>query len=157
MAAARPDGAILEQPGRRIAVAALIAAVAIAAGAFLVGREERPRGRGEPSPAALAYPVPPREGRIVVEVLNATGRTGLGRVATRLLRMNGMDVVSTGNADTTLTETRVIARRDGDDGARAVARVLGAAAIATAIDSSRRVDVTVLLGEDFRPVLPLHP
>src|SRR6478752_2566402 len=57
------------------------------------------------------YPVPEGDDRIVVEVLNATGKQGIARVGTRALRRKGVDVVFFGNADTTADSTKIILRR----------------------------------------------
>src|SRR5262245_62740343 len=59
------------------------------------------------------HPVPGDRGpAITVEVLNASGRPGEARVATRLLRDAGIDVVYFGNApDGGLDSTRILVRR----------------------------------------------
>ena len=44
--------------------------------------------------------MPAPERRVTVEVLNGTARQGLARIATRVLRRRGLDVVFLGNADT---------------------------------------------------------
>ena len=125
----------------------------------MLGRPNASPAQLDPGPARdeLAWPVPPAEGRVVVEVLNATDRTGLARLAARLLRAQGLDVIAVGNADTTLATTQVVVRRGAGDGARDAVRALGAGRVSTAIDTLRRVDLTVLLGADFRPTPPLHP
>ena len=92
----------------------------------------------------------------MVEVLNGTGRAGLARAATRLLRSHGIDVVNYGNTDS-VPQTALLVRRGDRDRARAVARALGAGQIREAPDSLRGVDVTVLLGHDFSESMPLHP
>jgi hypothetical protein len=74
-----------------------------------------------------------------------------------MLRGKGIDVVFLGNADSAAVATRVIARRGDPERARYVASVLGAGKVAAETDTFRRVDVTVILGEDFKPSLPLHP
>jgi LytR cell envelope-related transcriptional attenuator len=108
-------------------------------------------------PAALTAPIrPPRE-RVTVEVLNGTRRQGAARTATRILRRNGLDVVFLGNADSMSVLTRVIARRGDSLRARYVAAALGSGAVGVEIDTFRRVDVSVILGEDFRPKLEVHP
>jgi hypothetical protein len=104
-----------------------------------------------------AYPVPVIQGRVTVEVLNGTRRQGAARTATRMLRSEGIDVVFLGNADSTAGATRVLARRGDVDRARYVASVLGAGTVKVETDTFRRVDVSVILGDDFRPTLPLHP
>jgi hypothetical protein len=90
-------------------------------------------------------------------VLNTTRRAGLARLATRLLRAEGVDVVSFGNADAAIANTTILIRRGQGDGARRILRALGVGRVAAGIDTLRRVDFTVLLGDDFRPVAPLHP
>jgi len=103
-----------------------------------------------------AWPIPDGGRTATVEVLNGTTRAGLARSATRLLRAKGVDVVGYGNADSTGTTTLLV-RRGDDARARLVARALGLGAIRAQPDSSLRLDVTVILGDDFRPELPLHP
>jgi hypothetical protein len=116
-----------------------------------------------PRPAAApvqhAYPIPARDHRVVVEVLNTTGRPGLARAATRALRRQGLDVVFFGNADasTKLDSTQVIARRGDRGAAETVAGALGQGTVKMQADTLRRVDVTVLLGESYRPPVDGHP
>lgn len=88
---------------------------------------------------------------MVVEVLNATERRGLARRGTRLLREGGVDVVFYGTADTTVDSTLVLVRRGEERVGARVARALGVGLVRPAPDTLRRVDVTVLLGPDFRP------
>jgi LytR cell envelope-related transcriptional attenuator len=106
---------------------------------------------------AQAFAVPSPEGRVLVEVLNGTRRQGAARTATRMLRRQGLDVVFLGNADSLSDSTRVIARRGDSVRARYVAQALGAGRVAVETDTFRRVDVSVILGEDFRPRLSIHP
>jgi hypothetical protein len=98
-----------------------------------------------------AFDIPPTDHPIVVEVLNGSGRDGLGRLGTRLLRRQGFDVVYFGTLeDTTLDSTLVLVRRgDPDNGAR-VRSALGVGRVRTRTDTLRRVDVSVWLGPDFR-------
>jgi hypothetical protein len=113
-----------------------------------------------PRPAAQpdqAFAVPSPKGRVMVEVLNGTRRTGAARTATRMLRRHGLDVVFLGNADSLAEHTRVIVRRGDPSRARYVAQTLGAGKVVVEPDTFRRVDVSVILGEDFRPKLPIHP
>jgi len=92
-----------------------------------------------------------------VEVLNGTRRQGAARTATRMLRQRGLDVVFFGNADSVTQSTRVVARRGDLERARYVAAALGGGLVTEESDTFRRVDVSVILGEDFQPHLPLHP
>lgn len=104
------------------------------------------------APAALAG-----EQRIVVEVLNGSGRRGLARVATRALRQAGFDVVYFGTAGDSVPATLVLARRGDSAAALRVASALGTTAARVAVDTLLRVDVTVLLGADYRPPPGIHP
>ncbi len=105
--------------------------------------------------AAMAHPVPGEGVRVQVEVLNASGVTGLARIATQRLRDAGIDVVYFGSDTTTgvLDTTQVVLRRGDDSLATLVRKSLGAGAIRTRADPSRLVDVTVRLGVDFAPVV----
>jgi hypothetical protein len=103
------------------------------------------------------YPVPGGDDLPLVEVLNASGRQGLARVGTRALRRGGFDVVFFGNADTTTDSTRLIVRRGSRESAEEVKKVLGTGKIEVDPDSTRRVDVTVLLGADWKGPEEMHP
>ena len=144
---------ILEQPRRRWIGLALSAGLILlaAGGAFLL------RGGREEKAVNHAFAIPPLEGRVVIEVLNGTRRQGVARTATRMLRGRGLDVVFLGNADSAETLTRVIVRRGDPDRARYVVGVLGAGKVVIEPDTFRRVDLSVILGEDFRPRLGVHP
>jgi hypothetical protein len=107
-------------------------------------------------PAELAWAIPDGQESAIVEVMNGTDHRGLARTAARLLRSRGIDVVSYDNTDST-AHTTLLVRRGDERRARTVARALGIGLIRSAPDSSRHVDVTVVLGEDFRPELELHP
>jgi hypothetical protein len=107
--------------------------------------------------AGHAYPIPSPADRTLVEVLNGTSRQGLARVGARLLRGAGLDVVFLGNADAPLDSTRVIARRGHLEAAQVVARAIGIGKVSSETDTLRRVDVTVILGADFKPPPELHP
>lgn len=88
---------------------------------------------------------------VVVEVINATGREGLARQVTRLLREQGVDVVYFGSTDRRPDSTTVIIRRGVDpERGRPVARMVGTKRVTVEADSTRRVDLTILLGADYR-------
>jgi hypothetical protein len=95
--------------------------------------------------------------RITVEVLNGTKRQGAARAATRVLRRQKLDVVFLGNADSLADSTLVVARRGDSAQAWYVAAALGMGAVRIETDTFRRVDVSVILGDDFRPPLDPHP
>lgn len=98
---------------------------------------------------------------ITVEVLNASGRAGDARVGTRLLRREGIDVVYFGNADSgTLDSTRIIVRRGSAKVGEQVRAALGLGTVEIDLDSTKLLDVSVLLGADFTPArssLDFHP
>lgn len=87
---------------------------------------------------------------MTVEVLNASGRPGLARHGTLALRAAGLDVVAFGTADTTVDSTLVLVRRGDRDAGERVAAALDTRRIRLAPDTLPRVDVTVLLGKDWR-------
>lgn len=89
--------------------------------------------------------------RVRVEVLNASRVRGLARRATQHLRDHGFDVVGMGNAGEQHDSTVVLVRAGDADWARRVARAMGGAAVETRPDSSRHLDVTVLVGATWRP------
>lgn len=89
--------------------------------------------------------------RIRVEILNATATPRLALTATRLLRDRGFDVVSIGNNPTRRDSTLVLDRTAHPEWARLVASVLGRGATELRADTSRYVDITVLLGADWTP------
>jgi hypothetical protein len=152
MAYSRSYRAVLEQLSRRWIWATLTAGlmVLVAVTAFLRRAERQPA-------VSHAFAIPPVQGRLIVEVLNGTQRQGAARTATRMLRSHGVDVVFLGNADSAATLTRVIVRRGDPERARTVAAVLRTGRISVDTDTLRRVDVSVILGEDFRPRLGIHP
>ncbi len=112
--------------------------------------------RRAPETARLPFEAPPGE-RVVVEVLNASGIRGLARSGTIHLRRKGIDVVAYGTADTAVASTLVLVRRGEGDGARRVVRALGTGTVVIAVDTLRRVDITVLLGPDYVPPVTPRP
>jgi hypothetical protein len=107
-----------------------------------------------PPPRVHAYPIPSPERRVTVEVLNGSRRAGAARAATRLLRRRGLDVVFYGNAESAVESTRVIVRRGDPGRARDVRQALGTGQVVLEPDTLRRVDVSVILGPDFRRRVP---
>ena len=100
-------------------------------------------------------PHAPADVRIRVQVLNTTQVRGLARRATRLLRDRGFDVVELGTTSPTIDTTLVLDRSGHLDWAASVAGILQPARAVARPDSSRYLDVTVLLGRTWRP--PSHP
>lgn len=115
------------------------------------------RGGGLNPPDHVGVVVPDGV-RIKVEVLNSSGQRGLARRATFALRDAGFDVVRLANDTARRDSTLVLARSGRVDWAQDVARALGGARVESRPDSSRYLDVTVLLGADWRPPSkPFHP
>jgi hypothetical protein len=138
----------LELARRRVLVA-VVALAAVATTATAVALRRRPPERV----TTHAYAIPSADDRIVVEVLNGTGQAGRARSATRSLRRHGLDVVFFGNWDGggLVRTTKVVVRRGIDQGpARRVAAALGTGTVVVDVDTLRRVDVTVILGTDWK-------
>ena len=96
--------------------------------------------------------------RIRVEVLNATRVRGLARRATMHLRDRGFDVVNVGTSREARDSTLVLDRSGHAEWATLVAKALGGARVEQAPDSSRYLDVTVLVGTTWRPPAePFYP
>ena len=108
---------------------------------------------------ARAYPIPgERATRIQVEVLNASGRPGAARGGALVLRRAGIDVVYFGNADgEALDSTRILVRRGSVDVGTRIRAALRLGRISVVPDSTRLLDVTVLLGRDFTAPFDFHP
>jgi hypothetical protein len=114
-------------------------------------------GRDQPR----AFPIPGDSGdRIIVEVLNASGKPGLARAGTRILRQAGIDVVSFGNAPAgtgPVDSTRIVIRRGPASVGARIRAALKVGRVVFEPDSTRLLDASVLLGGDFRVRTELHP
>lgn len=121
------------------------------------------RARERPAPGVLRHLTPrpvtaPTGVRIRVEVVNTTRVRGLARRATLFLRDRGFDVVVVSTGAGALDSTLVLDRSGHPEWARLVAAALGGARVESRPDSSRYLDVTVLLGASWRPPpQPFHP
>ncbi|HEU4561633.1 MAG TPA: LytR C-terminal domain-containing protein [Longimicrobium sp.] len=110
-----------------------------------------------PTPAVAAEPARPASPaqapseRIRVEVLNATRTPGLARTGRDLLRDRGYDVVSTGNAQGFSADSSLVLDRVGNlEQARGVAGALGIGRVESRRDPNLVLEVTVVLGSDWR-------
>jgi len=108
---------------------------------------------GRPDILPLPEGVLPRVSeRVRVEVLNGGGAPGMAREATDRLREVGFDVVFFGNASSFEVDSSVVLdRADAVDKARSVADVLGIRHVRSEPDPNLYLDVSVLLGRDWRP------
>lgn len=96
--------------------------------------------------------------RVRVQVLNGTTTRGLARRATQVLRDHGFDVVETGTLNDARDTTLVLDLSGHPDWAKRVARALGTARIEARSDSSRYLDIAVVLGATWRPpAQPFYP
>jgi len=100
----------------------------------------------------------PRGVRVRVQVLNATTVNGLARRATRWLRDRGFDVVEIGATRQRLDSSLVLDRSGHAEWAQRAARAMGGARVEARPDSSRYLDLTVLVGRSWRaPAQALDP
>jgi hypothetical protein len=135
--------------GRHLLVAAV--AVGLAVVVWRVFRPARSSTQGAFSMLHAPEVRAPDGVRVRVEVLNATTTRGLARRATLFLRDRGFDVVYVGTASPGQDSTVVLSRSGHDEWARLVAQSLGGARVESRPDSSRYLDVTVLIGGTWRP------
>jgi hypothetical protein len=96
--------------------------------------------------------------RVRVQVLKATRVRGLGRRAMLYLRDQGFDVVEVGTTKVLQDTTLVLDRSRHPEWAQNIATSLGGARVETRPDTSRYLDVTVLVGSSWRPpAQPFYP
>ena len=140
--------------GRWILLAIVIGGAAVYGARRFEKARSGERARGD---AAAPQRLAPPGVRIKVEVLNATSTRGLARRATMFLRDRGFDVVASGTSREQRGETLVIDRSNHPDWARLVAQAM-AAPMESRPDTSRYLDVTVLIGANWRPpAKPFYP
>ena len=131
--------------------------VILLAGAAMTFRSTRPsevqRPRGIPESERA-----PAGQRVRVQVLNATKIRGLGRRAALVLRDRGFDVVEIGNLGQQRDSTLVLDVSGHPDWASRIAAAFGRARVEARPDSSRYLDIVVLVGESWRPPAePFYP
>lgn len=148
----------LHKKGRWI----LLGAVLVGGGLWWALRDGTPEGTARMVEAERAKPVRrvvPNGTRIRVEVLNGTGTRGLARRGTTAMRDAGFDVVATGNWPGPLDSSLVLVRTGNAEwGALAVRALGGEARVEARPDTSRYVDLTIVLGARWRPPpQPLDP
>jgi hypothetical protein len=152
------------KPGRVILAALAVAGAGWWGWRAWDGRPGGPAGAAAGAPAVKLPPVtdttarPPTDARVRVQVLNATRTRGLARRAMFVLRDRGWDVVEIGTTSPTRDSTLVLDRSGHPEWARRVAKALGGARVESRPDTSRYLDVTVLLGGTWRPPAePFYP
>ena len=143
---------------RRLIRRVVAAAIALVAAIGLVPLLRPPSTRAPQAVRQSVDAEAPAGVRIRVEVLNATRVRGLARRATMHLRDRGFDVVSVGTSSDARDSTVVLDRSGHPEWAALVARALGGARVEQAVDSSRYLDATVLVGASWRPPAePFYP
>lgn len=138
-----------------------LAAVVVVASA-VVKRFERsqptPTAPDRPPVRITAGPRAPDGVRIRVQVLNGTTTRGLARRATMVLRDRGFDVVEMGTVVSSNDTTVVLDLSGHPDWAARVAKLFPPARVVTRADSSRYLDIAVILGTSWRPPAePFYP
>ncbi|PIU83210.1 MAG: hypothetical protein COS68_05265 [Elusimicrobia bacterium CG06_land_8_20_14_3_00_38_11] len=94
----------------------------------------------------------PTYSNIVAEIFNASGKANLAGQMRRALTKNSFDVIKIGNYEpnSKYEKTLVIDRMGELSKAQQIADVIGAKEVITKIDSTRGVDVTVIIGRDWQ-------
>lgn len=141
----------------RAIVAVLLLAIVLTISAWVVHARRSASGDAvlRDAVARQSGPRAPAGVRIRVQVLNTTRTRGLARRATRVLRDRGFDVVELGTTSPTIDTTLVLDRSGHPAWAASVAATMSPARALARPDSSRYLDVTVLLGRAWRP--PAEP
>ncbi len=134
----------------------------VVGGATLWWRSRTPGGSAGVSSGPQASPgvtrIVPAGTRIRVEVLNTTTVRGLGRRTTFYLRDLGFDVVRFAGEGPARDSTLVLDRSGHPEWAALVAKSLGGVRVESRPDTSRYVDVSVLIGTSWRPpAQPFYP
>jgi hypothetical protein len=136
-----------------LAVIVVILALGVFLGSAISQRTDVPQVS-----AAAARPGARASGRVRVEVRNGSGRSGLAKSATDVLRSQGFDVVFYGNAAAFDRDSSVVLDRVGRvEMARSVADALGIPRVLSEPDSNLYLDATVVLGEDWTAPEPEPP
>ena len=116
---------------------------------FVFGLDRDTDQRPAPTPQAAPAPAAVPDSRVRVEVLNGSGKSGLARLATDQLRDAGYDVVHLGNAASAAKTSLVIDRVGKKEIADRIAQALSIGRVETQVDTSRYLEVTVILGKDW--------
>lgn len=136
-------------------IAAAIALLVVAGVGVLAMRRTGVPAIAQPDPSLARAP---QGVRVRVQVLNGTKIRGLARRATFYLRDQGFDVVEVGTLNDTRDTTLVLDLSGHPDWANRVARALAPARVEARPDSSRYLDIAIILGSSWRPpAQPFYP
>jgi hypothetical protein len=142
-----------------VLVGVLVVIVGAAAG-FVIWQRKSPSGSkaGAGNLLRVAEVRAPDGARIRVQVLNATKTRGLARRATMLLRDRGFDVVENGTLSQLRDTTLVLDLSGHPDWANRMAQIFAPAIVTARADSSRYLDIAVVIGGTWRPPSqPFYP
>ncbi|MEO0124331.1 MAG: LytR C-terminal domain-containing protein [candidate division WOR-3 bacterium] len=90
-----------------------------------------------------------------VEVLNGCGVNRLAIKVSDILREKGFNVVKIGDAEKNYPETVVVERADEDmRNGKYFARRIGCKNIGKDVDPALYIDVTIIIGEDYKKLFP---
>ncbi len=123
---------------------------------FMFSMGKRITTTAEKVPLSQISTIPPEERPIpyvVMEVLNGSGVGGVAQKFTNYIRQNGFDVIYTGNADRSDYDKTVLIARTADGqklyDVNAIL-MLSADQLFQKLDSTLQVDVSLVIGKDFR-------
>lgn len=138
--------------------AVLVLIIAVGAVWMFQQRRNRPSSAGAGGLLRPAEVHAPEGVRIRVQVLNATKTRGLARRATMLLRDRGFDVVENGTLPQQRDTTLVLDLSGHPEWANRIAQIFAPAKVTARADSSRYLDIAVVIGSTWRPPSqPFYP
>jgi len=136
----------------------LVLIIAVAAAVMFQQRRNHPSRSGAAGLLRPAEVRAPEGVRIRVQILNATKTRGLARRATMLLRDRGFDVVENGTLPQQRDTTLVLDLSGHPEWANRVAQIFAPAKVTARADSSRYLDIAVVIGSTWRPPSqPFYP
>ena len=139
----------------RIHIVVLIGCALMGGGVAMSARRARAARAASIVPPELRAP---DSVRVRVQVLNGTKTRGLARRATLFLRDRGFDVVETGTVNDARDSTLVLDLSGHPEWAQRIAKIMGHATVESRPDSSRYLDISVVLGSTWRaPAQPFYP
>uniref|UniRef100_A0A7V0Z3M7 LytR family transcriptional regulator n=1 Tax=candidate division WOR-3 bacterium TaxID=2052148 RepID=A0A7V0Z3M7_UNCW3 len=96
-----------------------------------------------------------KNSNIRVEVLNGCGVNRLAIKVSDILREKGFNVVKIGDTDKNYLETVVVERADTNmTNGKYFARRIGCKNIGKDVDPALYIDVTIIIGEDYKKLFP---
>lgn len=137
------------------AIAAVVVVVVAVVGLMMAERREEQPQRDAFTELEEAQDIGLPDQRPQVEVLNGCGVSGIAAQAQEYLRDLDFDVVNVDNATAFDYEETLVIDRGGDERiARRVARLLGTDNVIRQIRPELMLQVTVILGRDYRTLKP---